>query len=79
MPAILLPTEWAEYLHGRPETGMDYYVGRVTLYDGREYGQVAVQGGLIVQVRGFRDIPFSTGEISEIEVNHKKWNFREKR
>jgi len=51
---------------------MDNHVVRVILQDGRKFEQLAVRRGLIVQVRGFQENPFSTADMSKIKVDHKK-------
>jgi hypothetical protein len=33
--------------------------------------------GCVIQVRGHRDVPFSPEEVAAVDVNHKRWNFRE--
>ncbi len=77
--AVPVPSEWVEYLRGQRETGMDYFVARVSLRDGRIFEQVAIRDGYITMVRGHKEVPFSEGDIKEVKVNHKKWNFNEDR
>ncbi len=57
---------------------MEYHVVRVILHNGRQFKQVAVRGGVIVQVRGFQDIPFSLADIHKSKVNYEKWTYSEK-
>ena len=72
-----LPERWSKFLLTQPETGMDYQVVAVTLRDGRVIEDVAiVHHSLIGEVRGDADIPFDPGDITNIEVTHRKWDFR---
>ncbi len=72
-----LPQKWADYLHDRPETGMDYQVVAVTLRDGRRIEDVTiVHSHIIGGVRGQKGVPFEPDDITDIEVTHRKWNFR---
>jgi hypothetical protein len=64
-------------LRSHDEIGIDYTVARVTLHDGRSFDQVAIRDGYITMVRGHMGVPFSGGDIKEVEVHHKKWNFNE--
>jgi hypothetical protein len=71
-----LPKKWQEYLAKKPETGMGYQVVNLILEDGKRIEDVAiVDGGLIGEIRG-DDVAFDPGKIIEIELTHKKWNFR---
>lgn len=72
---IKLPEKWARELTIEPETGMGYQVVSIVLNDGRRFDQVVIVEGRITEVRGFRDIPFSGGQIAEILVTHDRWNF----
>jgi hypothetical protein len=31
----------------------------------------------VIQVRGHREVPFTPEEVASVDVNHKRWNFRE--
>ena len=59
------------------ETGIGYQIVSVELNNGRRFGQVVVSEGCIIEVRGYREIPFSVAEIASISVNHNRWNFRD--
>ena len=71
-----LPDKWAPCLLRQGETGMDYQTASITLQDGRVIDDVLIVGGTIAEVRGYDTIPFSVGEISDITVTHRKWEFR---
>jgi len=56
---------------------MGYQVVSVTLRDGRKVEDVAIiQSSEIGEVRGHPDIPFEPEDIAEIELTHRKWQFR---
>ena len=72
-----LPKEWSEFLHKKPETGMDYQIVSVTLRDGRKVEDVAIiHSSIIGEVRGYPDVPFEPADITGIELTHRKWQFR---
>jgi len=74
---IPIPSELAEHLKRQRETGMGYQVVSVTLKDGKHFDQVVASEGYIIQVRGHKDVPFCTEEVAAVDVNHKRWNFRQ--
>jgi len=41
------------------------------------FDQVVVSEAYIIEVRGYREVPFSVDEIESISVNHNRWNFRD--
>jgi len=55
---------------------MGYQTAAITLRDGRVIEDVLIVGGTIAEVRGHDSIPFSAGDISDITVTHRKWEFR---
>jgi hypothetical protein len=58
---------------------MGYQVVSVVLGDGRKFEQVAVVEGLITEIRGRRDIPFTEDQITQIVLTHDKWDFNAER
>ena len=71
-----IPKKWQEFLAKKPETGMGYHVVNLLLDDGKRINDVAIiQSALIGEIRG-GDVPFDPEKIIEIELTHKKWNFR---
>jgi hypothetical protein len=74
-----LSDKWASELISKPETGMGYQVVSIVLKDGRRFDQVAVVEGIIAEVRGHRDIPFTEDRIAQIILTHEKWNFNAER
>jgi hypothetical protein len=59
------------------ETGIGYQVVSVELKDGRFFDQVVASEGCIIEVRGYKEIPFAPDDVSLVRVNHKRWNFRD--
>ena len=74
---VQIPNELATPLRGQKETGMGYHVVSVTLKSGKHYDQVVASEGCVIQVRGHREVPFTPDEVASVDVNHKRWNFRE--
>jgi hypothetical protein len=76
-PMKILPTIWSEFLVKKPETGMGYQVVSVTLRDGRKIQDVAIiQSSIIGEVRGYADVPFESDDITNLELTHRKWEFK---
>ena len=59
------------------ETGFGYQVVSVQLKDGRIFEQVVISEGCIIEIRGYKEIPFSADDVASVSVNHKRWNFRD--
>lgn len=72
-----IPKECLAVLQRDAETGIGYQIISVELKDGRSFEQVVVSEGCIIEVRGYREIPFSADEVASINVNHNRWNFRD--
>jgi hypothetical protein len=74
---IPIPHEFASNLRRQNETGMGYHVVSVTLKSGKHFDQVVTSEGCVIQVRGHKDVPFAPDDVASVDVNHKRWNFRE--
>jgi hypothetical protein len=72
---LKLSDKWVSKLLDLPETGMDYQIVTVILKDGRQFKQVANEGGFITKIKGQIGIPFSEDEIENIIVTHDKWDW----
>ena len=71
--------EWQEKVKALPESGMGYTVLKVTLKDGRVFGQALINKfGYLSRVRGLADIPFEEEDIAEITPTHERWDWNEK-
>jgi hypothetical protein len=74
---VPIPCGCAEHLKNAEETGFGYQVVSVQLKDGRIFEQVVISEGCIIEVRGYKEIPFSADDVTSVSVNHKRWNFRD--
>jgi len=74
---VPIPTRFVDHLTRCKETGIGYQVISVELIDGRSFDQVATSEGCIIEVRGYKEIPFAADDIASVSVNHKRWNFRD--
>ena len=66
---VPIPTSFVDQLKKAEETGVGYQVVKVKLKDGRFFDQVAASDGHIIEVRGFRDIPFAPDDVQSVIVN----------
>ena len=55
---VPIPCGCAEHLKNAEETGFGYQVVSVQLKDGRIFEQVVISEGCIIEVRGYKEIPF---------------------
>jgi hypothetical protein len=74
---VQIPAELVDPLKRDAETGIGYQVVSVELKDGRSFDQVSASEGCIIEVRGYKEIPFATDDIVSVRVTHKRWNFRD--
>ncbi len=74
---IPIPRELAVNLRRQNETGMGYHVVSVTLKSGKRFDQVVASEGCVIHVRGHKDVPFTPEDVASVDLNHKRWNFRE--
>src|SRR6267154_5719533 len=74
---VPIPCGCAEHLTGTEETGIGYQVVSVELKDERKFEQVVISEGCIIEVCGYKEIPFSPDDVASVHVNHKRWNFRD--
>jgi hypothetical protein len=73
---VPIPHGFVDHLKRAGETGIGYQVVSVELLDGRKFDQVVTSEGCIIEVRGYKEIPFAPEEVASVTVNHKHWNFR---
>ena len=74
---VAIPSEFVDLLKRATETGIGYQVISLELRDGRTFEQVVTSEGCIIEVRGYKEIPFEPDEVASITVNHRRWNFRD--
>ena len=56
---------------------MGYQTVAITLRDGRKVEDVAIiESHIVGEVRGCTDIPFEPEDIVNVELTHRRWEFR---
>jgi hypothetical protein len=73
---VPIPCGCAEHLKSTKETGIGYQVVSLELKDGSVFEQVVISEGCIIEVRGYKEIPFTHDDVVSVHLNHKHWNFR---
>ncbi len=63
-----LSDKWGPVLVSQPESGMGYWITSVFLRDGRRIDNVTIVGGIVTEVDGMKEIPFTEDEIVDIKV-----------
>ena len=53
-----------------------YQFVSVKLKDGRVFAQAVASEGYLIQVKGFREIPFVETDIESVDADGEPWNFR---
>jgi hypothetical protein len=76
-PLVPIPCGCAEHLKSAEETGPGYQVVSVELKDRRIFDQVVISEGCIIEVRGYKEIPFTPDDVASVHLTHKHWNFRD--
>jgi hypothetical protein len=72
-----VPQACLDHLKRCEDTGFGYQIISVDLSDGRRFDQVVASEGCIIEVRGYKEIPFAPEEVASVSVNHNRWNFRD--
>jgi hypothetical protein len=70
---IKLPERWVTFLKKQAETGMSAPNGTIYLNDRKLFKQAVISADFVTKVRGFQSIPFTSSDISQLEVTHDKW------
>ena len=76
-PLVQIRSETARDLKNSAQTGPGYQIVSVELVDGRTFDPAVVSEGYVIQVRGFRDVPFAAGDVARVKLSHRRWNFRQ--
>jgi hypothetical protein len=71
------PDQWSSFFGRQPESGMGYFIGDITLCDGREFKDAIFVEGNITKIRGLADIPFETQDIKMVQVTGRRWDWSE--
>jgi len=53
-----------------------YQFVSIKLKDGRVFPQSVASEGCVIQVKGFREIPFVETDIESVDADGEPWNFR---
>ena len=73
---IPIPVESAKRLKAEHEAGPGYQFVSIRLKDGRYFEPAVASEGYIIQVKGYRNLPFTEEEVEFVAVTEKHWNFR---
>ena len=76
---VQIPPETAKDLKNATQTGPGYQIVSVELTDGRTFDPAVVSEGHVIQVRGFREVPFAPEDVARVKLSHRRWNFRRAR
>jgi hypothetical protein len=73
---VQIPPETARDLKKAAQTGPGYQIVSVELVDGRTFDPAVVSEGHVIQVRGFKEVPFAPQDVARVKLSHRRWNFR---
>jgi hypothetical protein len=76
---VPIPTESAKRLKAEHEAGPGYHFVSIRLKDGRCFEPAVASEGFIIQVKGCKELPFTSEEVESVTVTEKRWNFRRKK
>jgi len=76
---VPIPIESARRLKEEQEAGPGYHFVSISLKDGRNFEPAVASEGCIIQVKGYRNVPFAAEEVESVAVTAKRWNFRRKK
>ena len=76
---VPIPIESAKRLNEEEQAGPGYHFVSVSLKDSRNFEPAVASEGFIIQVKGYRDVPFAAEELESVAVTAKRWNFRQKK
>jgi putative SOS response-associated peptidase YedK len=73
---VPIPPESLKHLKKDDLKDFGYQFVSVRLKDGRVFAQAVASEGCLIQVKGFREIPFVESEIESVDADGQPWNFR---
>ena len=76
---VPIPTESAKRLKAEHEAGPGYHYVSINLKDGRCVEPAVASEGFIIQVKGYKNLPFAAEEVESVTVTEKRWNFRRRK
>jgi len=76
---VSIPIGSAKRLKAEQEAGPGYHFVSISLKDGRNFEPAVASEGFIIQVKGYRELPFTSEDVEAVTVTEKRWNFRRKK
>jgi hypothetical protein len=76
---VCISADKVKRLEGETSTDLGYQFVSVKLKNGQSFDPAVASEGCIIQVKGYRDIPFSDADVESVEASHKSWNFRRRK
>ena len=73
---VPIPPESLNRLKKDDLKGFGYQFVSIKLKDGKVFLQAVASEGCVIQVKGFREIPFVETDIESVEADGEPWNFR---
>ena len=73
---VPIPPESLKRLKKEDFKDFGYQFVSVKLKDGRVFAQALASEGCLIQVKGFREIPFGEVDIESVDADGEPWNFR---
>jgi hypothetical protein len=73
---VPIPIESAKRLEKEEEAGPGYHFVSISLKDGRCFNPAVASAGCIIQIKGYKDLPFTSEEVESVALSEKRWNFR---
>jgi hypothetical protein len=73
---VPIPAESLKRLKKDDVRDFGYQFVSVKLKDGRVFAQAVASEGCVIQVKGFREIPFVEFDIESVAADGEPWNFR---
>jgi putative SOS response-associated peptidase YedK len=73
---VPIPPESLKHLKEDGLKDFGYQFVSVRLKDGRVFAQAVASEGCLIQVKGFREIPFVEIDIESVDADAEPWNFR---
>src|SRR6516162_9646546 len=73
---VPIPSESLNRLKKDDLKDFGYQFVSIKLKDGRVFPQAVASEGCVIQVKGFREIPFVETDIESVDTDGEPWNFR---
>jgi len=73
---VPLPLESLKGLRKNDFEDFGYQFVSVKLKDGRVFAQAVASEGCLIQVKGFRELPFVQTDIESVDAGGEPWNSR---